>query len=127
MAIKHRIPGGSRSLDDIAAIDGFASRRQFSWFGLYTLTRSNGKRLHSDWMCALACQPLPNSPRTLGFAGARYFAPTALIAATRIFWITPSGMIATGSSFSRSNRITSPHQRFPVATGNMRRRFTPFV
>ena len=36
-------------------------------------------------------------------------------------------MIAIGSIFSTSNSITRPQYLLPVATGRIRRRFTPLV
>ena len=123
------------SRGDSTATTGLSSFRLISWancrrcssFGLYTFMRSKSKSLERYSMCAPACHPLPNRPSTFGLAGARYFAPSELRAATRIFCMMPSGIMAIGSMRSISNRITNPQYRFPVAAGKIWRRFKPPV
>jgi len=53
--------------------------------GVYHVDVSTPDHLVVD----LAALVAPVGAATFGRAGARYFAPTALMAATRIFWMTP--------------------------------------
>ena len=98
---------GSTGMPSVAAICR-AKASRFAWLGekqrIWAMLRI--AQAPTSW--PIAWLPVPMMPIWLASLRARYFTPSAPAAPTRMRWMMPSGMIASGSPVTVENSSTSP-------------------